>query len=136
LSFCVLDSSLALSWALPAESDVGMNVLEDILAGGALVPVLWPLEVANVLLMAERRRRISLAERSQALAWFAVLPIEIDHETPQRAWADISALAERHRLTVYDAAYLELAARHGLPLATLDQELSVAGRAAGLVVLI
>jgi len=135
VSFCVLDSSTALSWVLPSESDAGTSLLDDIVSRGALAPVLWPLEVANVLIMAERRHRIAPTERSQALAWFAVLPIEIDHEAPQRAWADIPALAERHRLTVYDAAYLELARRHGLPLATLDRELAAAGRAENLVIL-
>jgi predicted nucleic acid-binding protein len=112
-----------------------MSLLDDITAKEALAPVVWPLEVANVLLMAERRRRITATERSRALAWFAVLPVEIDHEAPQRAWADIPALAERHKLTVYDVAYLELAFRHGLPLATLDQDLAAAGQAEGLVVL-
>jgi predicted nucleic acid-binding protein len=135
VSFCVLDSSIALSWVLPSENDASMGLLDDVTAKGALAPVLWPLEVANVLLMAERRRRITPTERSQALAWFAVLPVEIDHEAPQRAWANIPALAERHKLTVYDAAYLELASRRGLPLATLDQDLAAAGRAEGVVVL-
>ena len=102
---------------------------------GALVPMLWPLEVANVLLMAERRHRIVSAERSQALGWFAALPIEIDYEAAHPAWADLPALAVQHRLTAYDAAYLELARRRGLPLATLDQELAAAARAEGLGVL-
>ena len=79
MSFCVLDSSIALSWVLPSENDASMGLLDDITAKGALAPVLWPLEVANVLLMAERRRRITPTERSRASAWFAVLPVEISN---------------------------------------------------------
>jgi predicted nucleic acid-binding protein len=83
--------------------------------------------------MAERRGRIDAHFRRAALDDLALLPITVDIETPARAWTDVSSLAETHRLTVYDAAYLELAGRRMLPLATLDAALRRAGEAMGIV---
>lgn len=133
---CVLDSAMALAWILPGEGNADTDaVLDQVTEVGAVVPGLWRLEIANVLLMAERRLRITQAQRMRALTGLGALPIEIDRETVARAWAGIIDLAQAQGLTIYDAAYLELALRAGLPLATLDQDLARAGRNTGVAVL-
>jgi predicted nucleic acid-binding protein len=94
------------------------------------VPGLWRLEVANILEMGIRRGRHDAAFRDSTLADLALLPIHLDPETDQRAWRETAQLAERHKLTPYDAAYLDLALRRKLPLATLDRDLRSAGKKA------
>jgi predicted nucleic acid-binding protein len=111
------------------------EVLARLTDRGAWVPALWRLEVANVLQMNVRRGRHDAAFRDAALTDLAMLPISIDPETDQQAWGATVRLAARHRLTVYDAAYLELAQRRGLPLATLDKELRDAATAEGVILL-
>jgi predicted nucleic acid-binding protein len=130
---CVLDSSAALAWVLPGEATAATDTLLATIGDvGAIVPGLWPVEIANVLWLSERRGRITLAERMQALGILAELPIEVDDRTAARAFGAISALAAGPDLTIYDACYLELALRLGLPLASLDKRLCQAARAAGL----
>ena len=90
---------------------------------GAVVPAIWHLEVANSLQSAIRRGRITTTDRQGTLADLARLPIEIDVETATAAWEGTLALADRFGLTTYDAAYLDLAIRRHLPLATLDRQL-------------
>lgn len=130
----VLDSSIAVSWCLPDEGEAD-QIQHEVAEAGAIAPAHWPLEVANTLLMAERRQRITADFRNSALRDLAALPIVLDSETSLRAWHDTLRLAEGHHLTVYDAAYLELAQRHTLPLATLDVELRHAAQAIGVGVL-
>jgi len=130
----VLDSSIALSWCLPDE-DRTDQIQQEVSRSGAIVPAHWPLEVANALLMAERRQRITADFRNSALRDLATLPIVLDSLTSVRAWHETLRLAEGCRLTVYDAAYLELAQRHALPLATLDAGLRLAAQALGVGVL-
>lgn len=131
----VIDASVAVGWCFADEATPrGDAVLERVRAEGARVPSLWHLEVANVLRQAERRERISEAETSLRLELLARLPIVTDVDTVQRAWAQTLALARTHVLTVYDAAYLELAGRLGLPLASKDKELLVAARQSGIAV--
>jgi predicted nucleic acid-binding protein len=133
---CVLDSAMALAWILPGESNIGTDaILDQVTEEGALVPGLWRLEIANVLLMAERRARITQAERTRALISLNSLRISIDRETAGQAWTVTIDLAQAQNLTVYDASYLELALRSGLPLATLDHALITAGRNTGVPVL-
>jgi predicted nucleic acid-binding protein len=132
VSVCVLDCSAALCWILPDEGDAATDALLDRVAeAGATVPALWPFEVANVLLMAERRKRITAAERQQALTILGDLPVRIDPPSPERAWTETLVLAQAHRLTAYDASYLELAIRHGLPLATRDAALQTSAVSCG-----
>jgi predicted nucleic acid-binding protein len=132
----VLDSSVALAWFMPDERDPRIEQLLDLVTNdGAVAPNLWPLEVANVLVAAERRRRITAAQKDRALHALQGLPVQLDAETAARAWTTIRALAELHRLTLYDAAYLELAIRLQLPLASLDRDLKVAAGANGIPVL-
>lgn len=101
------------------------------MAAVAIVPSLWPLEVANALLMGERRKRATEAKMTAFLNLLAALPISVDDDTAGRAWQSSLHLARSHRLSVYDAAYLELSIRERLPLATLDDHLAAAATAAG-----
>ena len=129
----VLDRSVTLSWCFEDErTDATDALLNQVVESGAEAPSLWPLEVLNALLMAERRRRIDTERRQRLSGFLHDLPVNIDVETASRAWAATSQLAARFKLTLYDAAYLELAQRLNLPLATLDKELRVAGRALGI----
>lgn len=126
----VLDSSVALAWCFADEaSPASDRLLDRLQRDGAVVPALWPLEVANVLRMAERRRRIACSSSDRFVDLLARLPISIDEETAGRAMGDTLALARDRDLTVYDAAYLELARRLVLPLATRDLDLRKAARA-------
>lgn len=126
----ILDCSVSISWLLPDES-YQEEFLNQVTEQGAMVPSLWILEVSNVLLMAQRRQRITIQQRQEALHILSRLPIIIDHNTSQAIWFEIVDLADRHHLTVYDACYLELALRQDLPLATYDKSLLQAAKAAG-----
>jgi predicted nucleic acid-binding protein len=129
----VLDSSAALAWIYGDETTEPIRRLFDLVADeGAVVPALWRLEVANSLTVAVRRGRIDSSFRRAALGDLEVLDITTDQRTDSSAWSETLNLADRFRLTVYDAAYLELAQRRGLPLATLDDELGTAAAALGL----
>lgn len=132
----VVDSSIALAWVLPDETVPNAAEVQDIVtSGGAVVASHWPLEVTNALLMAVRRRRIDIAYCEATLLDLAALPIVLDTETSAQAWQDTFRLAVRHHLTLYDAAYLELAQRRRLPLATLDGALRQAASRMGIRVL-
>lgn len=132
----VLDSSVALTWCFEDEhTSATLDLLDQIVETGAMAPSLWPLEILNGLAMAERRARLDASRRHQLAGFLRDLPINLDPETASQAWTATALLAERYRLTLYDAAYLELAQRLDLPLATLDQELRVAGGALGLTLL-
>ena len=126
----VLDTSATIAWVYEGETSRQVRaVFDQVTESGAWVPGLWRLEIANVLEMGVRRGRHDAAFREMTLADLALLSIQVDPHTNDRAWGATIRLAERHRLTVYDAAYLELALRRGLPLATLDRELRVAATA-------
>ena len=132
----VLDSSVTLAWCFDDERTPTTDMLLDrVVDSGAEAPSLWPLEILNALAMAERRGRINADKRQELAGFLQDLPVSIDVETASQAWAATSRLAARHRLTIYDAAYLELAQRLGLPLATLDRELQAAAGALGITVL-
>lgn len=128
----VLDCSVAMAWVFPDEATEATGRLRESLVGGrALVPSLWPIEVGNVLLAATRRGRIRVDEWPPIRANLEALPIEIDPVSTARVWKAALELAHAHDLSVYDAMYLELAARMRMPLATLDRALGEAGRAVG-----
>jgi predicted nucleic acid-binding protein len=132
----VLDSSVALAWIYPDETtDPIREVFAVIAESGAFVPALWRLEVANGLTLAMRRGRIDEEVRAKALADFLLLDISIDEATDSNAWNATLRLADRFSLTVYDAAYLELAQRQAFPLASLDRALRAAAAGAGVSVL-
>lgn len=123
----VLDASVTLGWCFGDEENAyAHRVLRRLADDSALVPEIWLLEVANGLLFAERRGRISAADVAQVHGALAALPIEFDDLTLERALAAVLHLARAHRLSAYDAAYLELAMRQGLPLATQDGALRAA----------
>jgi predicted nucleic acid-binding protein len=132
----VLDSSVTLAWVYSTETTEAISdVLARVIESGAWVPALWRLEIANVLEMGVRKGRTDAAFRDAALADLALLPITVDPETDRHAWGATAKLAARHRLTLYDAAYLELARRRSLPLATLDTELRVAAAAEDIILI-
>jgi predicted nucleic acid-binding protein len=129
----VLDCSVAVSWCFEDEAAEETDaLLERARDEGAVVPSLWHLELGNVLLQAERRGRIHAADVTTRLALIGDLPILTDGETSLRALREILTLARAETLTTYDAAYLELSIRCGLPLATKDRSLQVAARRIGI----
>jgi predicted nucleic acid-binding protein len=135
VSAVVIDSSAALSWCFEDEASPRSDALfEQVRDQGAVVPGLWHLEVANVLLQAEKRGRITTADVTMRLDLIAELPIMTDNETTARAWREILALARAQELTTYDAAYLELAIRRGMPLVTKDEALIAAAERTGVPV--
>ena len=129
----VLDSSVTMSWFFDDEATAATDQLLDRLNsdGRAIVAAHWALEVSNTLLMAERRKRSTLAESSHFMAILDALPIETDQETVSRASTSSMELARAQGLTLYDSAYLELAMRRSLPLATLDKQLRAAAKKTG-----
>ena len=132
----VLDDSVALTWCFEDERTPATTaLLVQIGESGALAPSLWPLEALNGLLVAERRGRLDASRRHRLAGFLHALPIKLDDETANRAWTETLRLAERFGFSAYDASYLELAQRHRLPLASLDQDLRAAATALGLHVL-
>ena len=128
----VLDCSVTMSWLFADESHQGAEALREALPDDpAVAPALWPVEVANALSTATRRGRVSASDWSLVAQHLESISVEIDPTTLQGALGRALPLADRHGLTVYDAMYLELAARRGLPLATLDRQLAEASRNAG-----
>ena len=132
----VIDASVALAWCFRDErTEATATLLERVQTDAAAVPSLWHLEVANVLALAERRGRITPAESTELIALLETLEIVVDDETPSRALGRVLDLAREERLTAYDAAYLELAMRLGLPLASKDADLCDAAERLGVSVL-
>ncbi|MBF0167339.1 MAG: type II toxin-antitoxin system VapC family toxin [Alphaproteobacteria bacterium] len=131
----VLDASMALAWLLDDESnEASQSVLRLVAINGAVVPSLWRLEVANVLQHSVRRKRCDQALVERGLLRLERFRIFVDPETDEHAWGETRRLAIKHGLTIYDAAYLELAIRRGLPLASCDAELIAAAKKAGVEV--
>ena len=123
---------MTLVWGFEDGADAyATAILERMPELQAHVPALWPLEVANALLVGERRRRITPAETARFLAILATFPITVDDETVAHAWLDTMHLARAQNLSSYDAAHLKLALRRGLPLAALDGKLKTAAQAVG-----
>jgi len=131
----VLDCSVAMAWCFADETNPYTEaVLQDLADVGAVVPSIWPLEMANVLLVAERRKRISKAQSRRFVELLQSLPIAVDDVSAARVWDGVLSLAREQQLSAYDAAYLELAMREGLPLATADNALKRAAKRCGVVV--
>jgi predicted nucleic acid-binding protein len=125
----ILDSSATLAWIFPEErTDPIVDLFHLVATQGAVVPELWRIEVANTLNVGIRRGRITQANRYGILSDLADLSIEVDSETKNFVWNTTLELADNHKLTVYDATYLELAMRLSLPLATLDEDLRSAAQ--------
>lgn len=129
----VLDNSVSMAWGFADEaSSYADHVLELLQGGEAIVPALWPLEVANVLLVGERRGRLTEADSTRFQKLLRGLPIWVMSELPEAALDQLLFLGRTHGLSAYDAAYLELAMREGLPLATLDSRLRIVSPALGI----
>jgi predicted nucleic acid-binding protein len=129
----IADASVAIGWVHPAQATADTAAMLEAIAGGATleVPALWPLEVANALLVLVRRRKLTEGERQAGLGWLRGLPVRIDHEMASVAFSRLSELAAAHQLSVYDAAYLELAQRRKLSLGCKDGPLRKAAKPAG-----
>jgi predicted nucleic acid-binding protein len=128
----VLDASVTLAWAFEDEAEGYPDVvLESLSEAKACVPVIWPLEVGNALLVAERRGRLNQAATVQFLALLWQLPITVEPERPELLLGEILSLAREQGLSTYDATYLHLAMRQGFPLATTDELLRQAAARAG-----
>lgn len=129
----VLDCSAVVPWLFEDEATKETDLLLEELAAGSIawVPSLWHLELGNVLLGAMRRKRVDQAGVEAFLCQLAELEIMVDSETATRAWGKTLDLAQQHGLSTYDASYLELALRRGLPVATLDRQLGEACRTTG-----
>lgn len=128
----VADASVAIGWVHPAQATAQTGAMLRAIAEGATleVPALWPLEVANALTVLERRRKLTEGERQEGLGWLRGLPLRIDHEAALLAFSRLSELASAHQLSVYDAAYLELAQRRRIVLGCKDGPLRTAARRA------
>jgi predicted nucleic acid-binding protein len=123
----VVDASITMAWCFDDEvTQAAEEVLDQVVESSAVVPSIWRFEVSNALQMAIRRKRITEIFRDDAFARLLALPINVDPETDAHAWATALRLSERFGLTLYDAAYVELAQRRSLPLASLDQEMRAA----------
>ena len=129
----VLDASIAACWALEDEAHPQADLaLRRVRTEEAVVPSMWWFEVRNILVVNERRKRITESGTASFLRELARLPIRVDRAPAE---GEVLRLAREHRLSVYDAAYLELARREGLPLATLDRDLAGAARAESVPIL-
>ena len=132
----VLDSSVALAWVLPDETNSTLDQLcERLIVDIALVPSVWPLEIGNVLLVAVKRGRLTTKDVRHLITGLRALPLEIDAASTERALEETLALAKKYDLTTYDASYLELAQRRDMPLATLDTKLRKACLSAKIMLL-
>lgn len=125
----VIDTSVVMSWCFKDEINRYADGILDLLEEAtAFAPSIWPLEVGNVLLVAERRKRLSEADSIRFITLLSELPIIVEQEPPERMIPEILALAREHKLSSYDASYLNLAMRKGLSIATLDRNLIAAAK--------
>jgi predicted nucleic acid-binding protein len=125
----VVDNSVVMAWCFEDESsNYADQVLERLALSQGFVPAIWPLEVCNMLLVAEKKNRIGEADSIRFIELLNQLPIIVEQESPERMTREIFALARTHNVSSYDASYLDLAMRKGLPIATLDKNLSDAAR--------
>lgn len=129
----VVDASVAVAWVHPAQATAQTQAMLDAIADGTTIeaPALWALEVANALLVLVRRGKLAEEDRSEALTWLRDLPVKLDHGMGFFAFTRLSDLASKHNLSVYDAAYLDLAKRRKLRLACKDGPLCDAAKNAG-----
>jgi predicted nucleic acid-binding protein len=136
ISAFVADASVAVGWVHPAQATSQTTAMLDAIAEGTTleVPAIWPLEVANALLVLARRRKLTESERQTGLGWLRGLPLRIDQDGASLAFSQLSELASAYHLSVYDAAYLELAQRRKLALGCTDGPLRKAAARAGVSV--
>jgi predicted nucleic acid-binding protein len=132
----VVDNSVVMAWLFEDEvspyADAVLDLLEE---GEAVVPSVWPLEVGNVLLVAERKKCLTKADVTRALDLLGALPISVEQESPGRMLTEVLSLARDAQISTYDASYLDLAMRSELPIATQDRLLLQAAKLRGVGVL-
>jgi len=132
----VVDNSVVMSWCFKDEANKYTDAVLDSMAESyAIVPSIWPLEVVNALLVSERRRRLSEADSTRFLTLLSQLPLTVEQEQSEKTMMRILALARKHKLSSYDASYLDLAMRNGLPIATLDKNLRAAAKRAQVTII-
>jgi predicted nucleic acid-binding protein len=132
----VTDNSVIMSWCFKDEGNQYADLVLDRLSGATAVePSIWPLEVITVLLVAERRKRISEADSVRFITLLSQLPIVVEYEKTEQIMKDLLPLARIHHLSSYDASYLDLAMRKGVPMATLDNRLIDAAKAVDVKIL-
>ena len=125
----VVDNSVVMSWCFEDETNQYADAVLDYLSEAtALVPSVWPLEVMNVLLIAERKKRLGEADSVRFITLLSQLPIIVEHERSERIMKDLLAFARSNSLSSYDASYLDLSMRKGIPIATLDNRLIAAAK--------
>ena len=130
----IVDASVAFAWVYPGQATPETDQLLNEVAAGAtvIVPALWFLEMSNVLLMAQRRHRLTAGQRKAAMEKLTAMQLTVDEEGTRNVFGKTSELAEEYGLTIYDATYLELASRRSLPLASRDEALRNAAKQCGL----
>ena len=130
----IVDASVGFAWVYQGQATPETDhLLHEVTAGATvIVPALWFLEMSNVLLMAQRRHRLTAGERKAAMEKLTALQLTVDEEGTRNAFGKTSELAEKYGLTIYDATYLELALRRSLPLASRDEALRTAAKQCGL----
>jgi len=130
----VVDNSVVMSWCFKDQAHpYADSILERLTEAVAYVPSVWPLEVVNLLLAAEHKKCISEADSVRFISLLSQLPIFVEYESPEMAMKDLLGLARAHNLSSYDASYLDLAMRKGLPLATLDKNLRKAAESINVI---
>lgn len=130
----VADASITLAWCLPGEATAFTDsLLHRLRTTSLVVPAIWPFEIANVLVVGQRRGRLEADEAAQCLRFLRSLPIDVEESGDLGALTSLVALAISHGLSAHDAAYLDVALTRGLPLATLDGQLQAAAHGAGVV---
>ena len=130
----IVDASVGFAWVYQGQATPETDhLLNEVAAGAAvIVPALWFLEMSNVLLIAQRRHRLTATQRKAAMEKLTAMQFTVDEEGTRHAFGKTSELAEKHGLTIYDATYLELAVRRSLPLASRDEALKSAAKQCGL----
>ncbi|MFQ5398881.1 MAG: type II toxin-antitoxin system VapC family toxin [Anaerolineae bacterium] len=125
----VIDNSVVMTWAFQDEANPYADAVLDALSEiSAIVPAIWPLEVVNVLLVAERRKRLKQADSVRFITLLSQLPIYVERDWPDSRMEELLGVGRTNSLSSYDASYLYLAMRKGLPIATLDQKLIAAAQ--------
>jgi predicted nucleic acid-binding protein len=133
LTGIVIDASVTLAWCFPDEaSEYADGVLVALEGHAILVPALWSIEITNAVLVAERRKRVKQSEMRRFVELLDGLTVIMDSQSVTESVSNILPIAREYGLSAYDAAYLDVAIRHGVPLATLDSALQKAGRKAGI----
>ncbi len=132
----MIDNSVVMSWCFRDETNhYADSILDRLPDASVFVPSIWPLEVVNVLVVAERGRRLSEADSVQFITLLSQLPIVVEQRQTEKVMKELLTLARSNSLSSYDASYLDLAMRKGVPLATLDKNLIAAAEAVGIEVL-